>query len=184
MDKIEIEKNLENDLKEILNKYEFKDYESLKTYINSFSFEEKRNKLIKDVEKNKYLVGKCFIHKVDNPLSREMYRYTKVISNRSKNRYTVECLEFDEHPLYWYEYNSSVVQHPENYYLGHFDLDTIKTNSVFIKDFEKYDYIEITLEEYNTAMRKHIEELINLKWYEDHCRFGGKLPIDDDWFTQ
>lgn len=175
---------MEINLKEILDKYEFEDFESLKTYINSLSFEEDRNKLIEDVEKNKYLIGKCFIHKVDNPLSREMYRYTKVISNRSKYRCRVECLEFNEHPLYWYEYNSSMELVPENYYLGHFDLDTIKTNSVFIEDFEKYNYMEITLEEYNAAMRKHIEELINLKWYEDHYRFGGKLPIDDDWFTK
>ena len=126
------------------------------------------------------LINKCFLRKTKpHNMFPEMNRYIKVISEQSINECHVECLVFDEHPTYWFSYQSSMVGYPGDYYLGSFDFKSINTEDILVSSLESMT--QISLEEYNDAIRKYVEELITLPWYAEHYRFGGKMPTDPDW---
>ena len=50
--------------------------------------------------------------------------------------------------------------------------------------FLNEDFIEISLDEYNTALISHAKELAEIPWGANHYRYGDKLPIDPDWLQE
>lgn len=150
---------------------------------DTFSRQIRKNRheeIVNECKSHIPLINKCFLRKA-NPhnMFPEMNRYFKVISEQSDNEYRVECLVFDEHPTYWFSYQSSKVGLPGDYYLGSFEFESINTEDIMVSSLKSMT--QISLEEYNEAMRKYIEELITLPWYAEHYRFGGKMPTDPDW---
>lgn len=156
----------------------------------------KEEKLRAAVKEHRRYVGKCYKKRV-KPCSKmfpEMWRYYKVISERSENEYHMEVLTFDERPTYWFEYQSHYQSH-KGYlagdFLGGFDFSGIHVTNYPLFCFN-HDrdvpgtYIidtltEISIDEYNRAMDNYVKELQGLTWYADHCRFGNTLPTDPDW---
>lgn len=150
------------------------------------------SKLKATVESHKSYVGKCYRRRVqpDNGMFPEMWRYMKVLSERSSNEYRMETLIFDEHPVYWFEHKSSKMDRIGYNYLGEFDFEGLR-----VEDYPFFCYTprtggkqmeidlleEIAPGEYNRAMNQYIMELQELVWYPDHWRFGGKLPSDPKW---
>lgn len=129
--------------------------------------------------KNTDLVGRYFKTPHKKSLFPVMYRYYKILSYRSENEYRVECLIFDEHPVYWFNSRLHKLPQPGNGFLGRFDFDSFITDSIMAKDIRNMQ--EITEEEFNGAARKYLEELLELKWTPNHNRFGNRLPSDDGW---
>lgn len=131
-------------------------YELMKEfYINDVN-----SKIKESIKENEKYLGKYFkipthIHCSDN-------KYLKVISATSVNVYNVECLFFDEHPTYWFDYQNSKSGTTGDYCLGAFDFDSVTVKSFHIKDLEQFQ--EITKEEFDNALRNYIEELIELEW--------------------
>lgn len=158
-------------------------------YTNRMIAEERHGRVINSVEDNAYLVGKCFKMEVRpyNRLFPSMWKYLKVVSNRAENEYRVTCLVFDEHPWYWFNYNSDRFAYNNDYYEGAFDFDGIYVEDIMVESPDTFlpallrDYIEISQTEYRIAYERYCEELINLKWEADHNRSGGILPIDEKW---
>lgn len=144
------------------------------------------------------LVGKCFKRRVKprSGMFPPMTRYYKIISARADNEYRVSALVFDEYPTYWFDYHSSKIGRPGDYYFGHYDFD-----GIHVVDFPFYcnnllgeeddegiirgtvgdTLTEITLEEYNAAMDLYIDRLQEMDWPPDHYRWGNKKPGDPDW---
>lgn len=146
------------------------------------------------VAEHESYVGKCYYIMVKpyDGMFPEMKKYFKIISARGSNEYRMSALTFYEHPLYWFDYNSSRIGIPGDYFLGEYEFESIQ-----VEDFEAFcfrfkndygwtnlfinDMTEISTEEYNAAMNKYIEELQSMNWVADHYRFGGKMPSDPDW---
>ncbi len=153
---------------------------------------QKKEEYVKSVvTEHESYVGKCYYMIVEpyDGMFPEMKKYFKIISARGRNEYGMSALTFYEHPLYWFDYNSSRIGMPGDYFLGKYEFDSIQ-----VEDFGAFvwlkkdganlfinDMTEISAEEYNAAMNKYIEELQSINWVADHYRFGGKLPSDPDW---
>ena len=115
----------------------------------------------------------------------EMYKYYKVISERSSNEFRMEALTFTEHPTYWFNYQHL---HNYNYSLGDYYNGKFGFTSIEVEDYPFFCYsasggginflTEISLEEYNQALDSYIQELKEIKWNPDHCRCGGKFVTD------
>lgn len=145
------------------------------------------------VAEHTVLVGKCFKTRVKphSGMFPEMWRYYKIISARADNEYRIFALKFDEYPTYWFNYHSSKVGRAGDFYFGNYDFDGIT-----VDDFPYYCHdlksdtpeaiygdrlIEISLEEYNTAMNWYIKRLQVMEWPADHYRWGNRKPGDPDW---
>lgn len=140
------------------------------------------DKKIRDkVHQNEALVGKCFLlsNVQINKMFPPMNRYGKVLSARSKNEFRVECLVFNEHPVYWFDYHASKIGRPGDYYLGSFDFQAVWVESLMVRDVEHAK--EISLDDFNSAFRQYTEELLQTEWYVDHYRCGGVMPSDVNW---
>ena len=199
------------DINDVINiideKYPDLNYSELITAWHQRSHDRRHQSIIEQSQKHDYLVGKCFKKRVKphSGMFPEMWRYYKVISYQSSDQYRVECLEFDEHPTYWFDHQSSALGMPGDYYLGSFDfygfwtedvmanelLDTVGNRSMTVmldgKEItlpQRDKYTAITLEEYNNAMMNYTQELSELPWYAEHYRLGGKLPTDEGWETR
>lgn len=61
------------------------------------------------VAEHESYVGKCYymMVKPHGGMFPEMKKYFKIISARGRNEYGMSALTFYEHPLYWFDYNSS-----------------------------------------------------------------------------
>ena len=182
----EFKKEIEN-----LDENELK---ALRSMIDNNVIDKKDEELKEKIKSNSIYVGKCYKVKVkpNSGLFPEMYKYLKVISERSTNDCRMEVLTFEEHPVYWFEYQDNKGYSVGNYFCGSFDYVGIHTEDYPFfcyklgKNLERQkkeiDYLEeISLEEYNTAMNQYIKELQELTWYPDHYRFGDKLPSSEDW---
>lgn len=115
------------------------------------------------------LIGKCFKKKTE-----KMWKYYKIISNHSSNEYWVSALTFDEYPTYRFDCY-------DNYsFFGEYSFQSIEVVDL---PFYCYDIqstaqtaivgdslIEISLEEYNSAMDLYIKRLQKLKWPIDTWR--------------
>ena len=138
-------------------------------------------KIREKVQQNEALDGKCFLlpNVQMNKMFPPMNRYGKVLSARSENEFRVECLVFDEHPVYWFDYHASKIGRPGDYYLGSFDFQAIWVESLMARDVERAE--EISLHEFDSEFRRYTEELLQTKWYADHYRWGGVMPSDANW---
>ena len=67
-------------------------------------------RIIQKANENKKYVGKYYVHRVEREMFPEMNRYYKIISCQSSNEYHVEALAFDEHPIYFFNYHSSMIR--------------------------------------------------------------------------
>jgi hypothetical protein len=142
--------------------------------------ETKGEKLLKEkVENNKKYVGKCYRELVKVGMFPQMYRYYKVISERSLYKDFVSCLIFDEFPYYWFNYKSHLYHQKGDYFLGEFDFTPIWIDSIALislKNLEKID-----LDDYEYTFHRMMYAIDDMPWVADHYRFGGKLPFDKDW---
>ena len=163
---------------ELLKKNNLSASEALQILKNE-NLENEDEEIKKIVESHENLVGKCFVTTTIQTLFPIMKRYIKVISARSENPYRVECLCFEEHPTYWFDYQSHKMRFAGDYYLGTFEFDSIVVDSLMADVVMKMD--PISTEEYNNAMRQYIEELTEMKWSCDHYRMGNKMPSDVNW---
>lgn len=179
MDK-KVYENFLEDINKIYTKYNA-EYSDIKNALDSLTIKERYENIIKKSEENIDLVGRCFKKWSKPDLFPEMYKYYKVLSHQSYDQYHVECLTFYEHPTYWFDY----VGERGNYYSGNFELISVEAedyNAKYIRDgYIGVKFEEISLEEYNAAMRKHIEELISLEWTANHARTCNMLPTDPRW---
>lgn len=157
------------------------DIEMVQDAFSTQILQDEHQKIVNTCKFHIPLVGKCYkiIKAKPHNMFPEMNRYFKVISEQSENECRVECLVFDEHPTYWFSYQSSKAGFPGDYYLGSFDFESIYTEDIMVSSLKSMT--KISLEEYNKAMRRYIEELITLPWHAEHYRFGGKMPTDPDW---
>ena len=108
-----------------------------------------------------------------------MKQFYKVISTRTREPYEVYCLTFQEHPTYWFEYQAHRVHYKGDYYLGEFDFKSFHVESMTIPTLGQMNEIDESL--WNYHANSYLRELLDMKWYEDHWRYGGKLPGDDKW---
>ena len=167
------------EINQLYNKYNV-DAEDIRNAFSTQIRNETHEKIIETSKSNSDLVGRCFYYRVKpHSMFPEMKRYLKVVSIQSTNEYCVECLCFDEHPTYWFNYKASKIGNAGDYYLGSFNFDSIWTKDVIASSIRRFK--EITLDEYNEAMRKYTEELITTPWYAEHYRYGKKMPTDSDW---
>ena len=101
----------------------------------------------------------------------QMCRYYYVISARSHSQYEVEALYFDEHPTYWFNEKTRI--------LGEYDFYSFEVKSIsynLIKSFK-----EISESEFLAAAKSYFNEMLLMKWPEDHWRWSNKLPNDPEW---
>lgn len=137
--------------------------------------------IVKISESHKQLVGKCYQHILSprDGVFPKMKRFVKVLSHQSNSEYEVECLEFFEHPTYWFEYNSMTSGKPGDYYLGSFDFSSFEVYSEYISDIELLK--EITEEEFNAHAIQYVQEMLKMPWIAEHYRFGNKMPGEEGW---
>ena len=150
--------------------------------------QEKAEKELRDrIAENSRLVGKTFRKTIKpyHKLFPEMYRYYKVVSERSDDDLSVSCLVFDEKPHYWFEYQTHRSYMAGDYQLGHFEFCPIWIDSVRIKNAIRVkgieDMEEIDADLFDSEMDKLVARIKEMDWVADHYRFGGKLPTDEGW---
>ena len=139
------------------------------------------SKIIEAVENNEYLVNRCFYKVMSDGEFKfpKMRHFYKVISARSVHEQKVECLVFEEHPTYWFEYQKHKTDFPGDLYLGHFDFKSFEVRSIPVSFFE--DATEISNEEFNECLMTYAKELTELRWITNHSRYGEVLPNDARW---
>ncbi len=180
------DKDFLKDLEELCGNYGIKKEDIAQRIENEKTREEEKEIRDKVVE-NRYLVGKAFRKKVkpDHGLFPKMYRYYKVVSERSDYSGSVSCLIFDEIPHYWFEYQAHKLHMTGDYHLGSFEFDPIWVDSIRVKNtiLEKglEDLEEVDAALFDSKMDKLVARIKEMKWEPDHYRFGGKLPTDEDW---
>ena len=108
-----------------------------------------------------------------------MYRYYRVVSERSYNENTVSCLIFDEFPYYWFNYQSHLNHQKGDYFLGVFDFEPILVDCISIDDLQIME--EVDLDTYEYEFHRMMYAIDDMPWVADHYRFGGKLPFDKGW---
>ena len=175
-----VSKNFELDLQDFLREQEIS-VADLQQYLKNDLRMKLDVKMKTAAEANRDLVGRCFVCGTDRTESMfpVMKQYVKVISYRSINEYHVACLVFTEHPTYWFDYQSHKLHMPGDWYFGEYVCDTICMENLMASDIRSMT--EISNEEFATAARKYLDELLALSFPADHYRFGGKMPTDADW---
>ena len=155
--------------------------------INNSEKQKAEEELRDRVTENSHIVGKTYRKKV-NPkhgMFPEMYRYYKVISERSDDSPSVSCLIFDEKPYYWFEYQAHKLHMTGDYHLGHFEFCPIWVDSVRVKNAIQVkgieDMEEIEPDMFDSEMDKLVTGIKEMNWVADHYRYGGKLPDDEGW---
>ena len=176
-------KNFETNLNDFLLENHMTESD-LRCYLESISKNRAKERMEDQVKKNKHLEGKFFVKQLDGKgtMFPPMNRYYKVLSARSENEYRVECLIFNEHPTYWFQYQSTKVGNPGDYYLGRFEFESFSIDSIMASEFDVLR--EISTKEFNEAANKYLKELLTLNFVNEHYRMGGKFPSDNDWPTK
>lgn len=178
--------SLMNDLNELCENYGIKT-DDIVRLIRNEEIQKEEKELRDKVAENSHLVGKAYRKKVKpyHGMFPKMYRYYKVVSERSDYSGSVTCLMFDEMPHYWFEYQAHKSHMTGDYHLGSFEfrpiwVDNIRIeNAVLVKGLE--DLEEIDAEMFDAEMDKLIARIKDMNWEADHYRFGGKLPKDKGW---
>lgn len=101
-----------------------------------------------------------------------MTRYFKVISGYCGTS-DVQVLTFDEYPTYWWRNH-----YYDGYMTGNFDYNGINVDCVDVGDLNKC--AEISREEFDNAMRGHVDRLLDLKWIRNHNDMGYIWPWEDE----
>lgn len=152
-------------MSDLLNKFqEFckennTDMQSVLREIDEQQGEIAKQKRIQKFESHKNLIGKCF---------KNNDKYFKVISIRADNDSRISCLEFDEHPSYYFTKTfQRAFWHCD--YEGYFDFDGIYVDDeilgkVYGNAPGLVDWEEITEEEYKVAFKNYCEELLEMDW--------------------
>lgn len=155
-------------LKEFMEKNDISPSD-LQEMLRRKSEQDRHNAIKETMEGHKSLVGKCFRYtkQTDRGLPPKNL-YIKVISHRASNEWYVTCLVFDEHPSYLFEYQSSKIGNPGDYYLGRYDFTSIRTYEFMTNDVRLTN--EISSEEYNAALTRYVDELEHLEWSADRDR--------------
>lgn len=144
--------------------------------------QDRENRKIRElVRSHTDLVGKCFVYMMgeERSIFPPMKKHIKVISARSTNEFRVECLVFEEHPTYWFDYQAHVDAKPGDFFLGHFKFQSIMVESILAETIAGMD--EESEEDFDSALMGYAEELKDMQWFCDNYRHGGKLPSDKDW---
>ena len=143
--------------------------------------EDAEKAIIQKTKENSKYMGKCYIGKTRprSGLFPEMKKFYKVIGIQSSNEYSVECLTFDEHPVYWFNYKDHVARIPGDYYLGNFDFSSFEVQDVRTSLLAGLE--ECTATEYAYYATQYLAELLDMPWVANHYRYGGKLPTDEGW---
>ena len=135
------------------------DMQSVLREIDEQQGEIAKQKRIREFESHKNLIGKCF---------KNNGKYYKVVSIRADNSYRISCLEFDEHPSYYFTKTSQrAFWHCD--YEGYFDFEGIYIDDEIIGKVHGnapglVDWEEITEEEYRAALKNYCEELLEIDW--------------------
>lgn len=148
--------------------------------IKQQDIEERNEKYREQYKMNQIYLGRYFKRKI-NPhygMFPEMDRFYKVISYRTLDYREVECLVFDEHPTYWFEFSEYPNFHSK-YYVGEFEFDSFIVEDIDVNALK--DMKEIKEGEWLYQAHAYLNEMLDMKWVEDHYRYGGKLPSDMDW---
>ena len=137
--------------------------------------------IIQRTKENSKYMGKCYIGKTcpRSGLFPEMKKFYKVVGIQSCDEYSVECLTFYEHPIYWFQYRDHAVHIPGDYYLGNFDFSSFQVQHAKTSLLDGLE--ECTAEEYAYYATKYVAELLDMPWETNHYRYGGKLPADEGW---
>ena len=138
-----------------LDKCDYGTMKKVSQYCEKYFEERKIKKLEEKYEKNKALVGRCFV--------RREQKFFKVVSIKSNNEYRVTCLVFKKDPeadfISKWDMNSSY-HHPN---AGRIDFYGVYTDDILIKDLLE-GCTEIDEEEYNSQLHKYIDKLIDFNW--------------------
>ncbi len=174
------------DLEQLCENYGIR-VEDMVRMINNEEHQKAEKELKDRVAENSHLVGKTY-RKIVNPkdgMFPRMYRYYKVVSERSDNGFNVSCLIFDEKPYYWFEYQAHRLDMAGDYYLGYFEFCPIWVDSIPVKNAIRVkgieDLEEIDTDLFNSEMDKLFARIKEMDWVADHYRYGGKLPADEGW---
>ena len=146
----EIIKDLTNEeLSELAEKIRFKRYD----------FECDRIK--KTIKEHQQYVGKCY--KRDYMAGN--FRYVKLIASASRNEYWMEVLVFENPIQYRHPHTIHKISKPGDGVFGEIEYKGIRVESVnWFTIAQPHGYEEISLEEYNEAMDKHVKMLKETKW--------------------
>lgn len=142
------------ELKQLLSKYNI-DINSLKSQIEKEEREEANRQVREICEQNKSLVGKHFTDK-------DRKYFIKVVSERATSAHRVTCIIFPKHPTYNFKNNAHMMFFAGDFYLGKFELTSMKVEEVMAEDIKHLK--EITKEEYNQAMVQYTNELCELQF--------------------
>lgn len=182
----ESRESLKNDLQELCENYGIKT-DDIVRLIRNEEIQKEEKELRDKVAGNSHLVGKAYRKKVKpyHGMFPKMYRYYKVVSERSDYSGNVTCLIFDEIPHYWFEYQAHKLHMTGDYHLGSFEfspiwVDNVRVeNAIMVKGIEDLEEIDPDL--FNSEMDKLVARIKEMDWVADHYRFGGKLPADEGW---
>lgn len=169
-----------NKLKELSDNNDMS-LDELSRLIKEESRKEGEDVLKQKVKENENYIGKCFYRIINKErgMFPEMRKFYLVLSNRSNNEYRVECLTFKEFPTYWFEYQAHKIGCIGDYYLGSFEFESFKTESIMASSLKTMT--EISKEEFDKYAKDYLDKLLNLEWIEDHYRWGGILPDNPKW---
>lgn len=169
---------LDKEIERLVNEYNVSSNEIFKRMLN-VSKKEAHAKRIAEIEKNKKYVGKCYKQFYKPALFPPMYKYYKVISNVGYDSYCVQCLRFDEHPTYWFDYKDIRMESADQYLTGEFDFSSFEAEDVFVNDLKECE--EISRDEFDEAAKRYLDELLNLNWVAYHNRTTEIWPTDERW---
>ena len=112
------------------------------------------------IEEHKEYIGKCY-----KRTSKDNTQYIKLVCAESENEYWMEALQFESPikktfiPIYHKKY------FPGDGNFGKIEYKGINIDSIaWFTLLNKSDYKEITLEEFNSALDQHVEQLKDINW--------------------
>ena len=154
-------RKLEKDLRDVFKNHNLSFNENFGQIYKALYEKEHEKRILEICASHKALVGKCYkrFEEHNSDLELKTYKYYKVISERSINQDHVSALVFFDRPYYWF--NNLGFSHLGNVYFGNFLFSFVDTEELFVPDIE--DMEEVSLEEYNDAMRKLTEQVIELE---------------------
>ena len=136
-----------------LEQLTLEEIKSLSTDINNYLYENKKRLTLDQYEKNKKYVGKCYYFN-------DTKEYVKVVSIKGGGAIYVSCLKFSLYPKAEF-INKFTFFDSWDGYCGHWEFEGIYVEDVLIKRLD--DATEISIEEYNQAMKIYVDKLLNLR---------------------
>ncbi len=160
---------VKEDIIELCKKYGIKS-DDVVNVIESEEMRKYEKELRDNVAENSHLVGKTYRKKVD--LFSKMYRYYKVVSERSDYGGSVSCLTFDETPHWRFASQVHKLHRKGDGILGTFNFNPIWVECIRVKNalgqkaLESMEEIDAAL--YDAKMDNLVAEIKKMKWEVDH----------------